>query len=105
MAGSIRETPWTRAAVAVTLLGGLALAGGLGAAVTTEGIDVKQPQEKTVGKIEQVAAFDGPMPTGVTVSHEGRIFVNYPRWGDPVEFTVAELRDGKPVAFPEDLNR
>jgi len=40
------------------------------------------------------------MPTGVTVSRSGRIFVNFPRWGDPVEFTVAELKEGKPVAFP-----
>ena len=48
-----------------------------------------------------MATFDGPMPTGVTVSHEGRIFVNYPRWGDEVEFTVAELKDGKAVAYPD----
>ena len=55
----------------------------------------------TVGNIETVATFDGPMPTGVTVSQTGRIFVNFPRWGDRVEFTVAELKDGKPVAFPD----
>ena len=40
------------------------------------------------------------MPTGVTVADDGRIFVCYPRWGDPVEFTVAELRDGEEVAYP-----
>ena len=34
---------------------------------------------KPLGKIELVATFDGPMPTGVTVSHTGRIFVNFPR--------------------------
>ncbi|MCP3144976.1 major royal jelly family protein [Pyxidicoccus xibeiensis] len=50
--------------------------------------------------LEEVHAFHGPMPTGVTVSREGRIFVNYPRWGDPVRFTVAELRDGKEVPYP-----
>lgn len=55
----------------------------------------------TVGNIEQVATFDGPMPTGVTVSHQGRIFVNFPRWGDPVEFTVAEIKNGKPVPYPD----
>jgi len=56
--------------------------------------------------VEAVAAFHGPMPTGVTVSREGRIFVTFPRWGDAVEFTVAELKDGKPVPYPDaNLNR
>lgn len=46
------------------------------------------------------------MPTGVTVSRRGRIFVNFPRWGDDVPFTVAELRGGKPVAYPDaEVNR
>ncbi len=60
----------------------------------------KLPTVKTTGTLEPVAYFDGAMPTGVTVSHEGRIFVNFPKWGDQVEFTVAEIRDGKPVAYP-----
>src|SRR5437868_7009466 len=60
------------------------------------------PAEKPAGKPELVATFDGPMPTGVTVSHEGRVFVNYPRWGDPVTFTVAELKGGKPAAYPDE---
>ncbi|MBD3884611.1 gluconolaconase [Phormidium tenue FACHB-886] len=64
------------------------------------------PQAKTVGSIEPVAVFDGAMPTGVTVSQAGRIFVNFPRWGDPVEFTVAELKDGEPVPYPNaEINR
>src|SRR4051812_12792780 len=41
------------------------------------------------------------MPTGVTVSHAGRVFVNYPRWGDPVTFTVAEVKGGKAAAYPD----
>ncbi len=68
--------------------------------------EAKLPTVRTVGKPEVIATFEGAMPTGVTVSHAGRIFVNFPRWGDPVEFTVAELKDGKPVAYPNtDLNR
>ncbi|WP_395664285.1 L-dopachrome tautomerase-related protein [Methylocella sp.] len=60
------------------------------------------PSEATIGDIEQVFAFEtGPMPTGVTVSHDGRIFVNFPRWGDDVPFTVAEIRDGRVVAYPD----
>jgi len=59
-------------------------------------------KSKPVGKLEVVATFDGPMPTGVTVSQKGRTFVNYPRWGDPVTFTVAEIKDGKATAYPDD---
>ena len=52
-----------------------------------------------------VFAFHDQMPTGVTVADDGRIFVCYPRWGDKVDFTVAELRDGKEVPFPDaDIN-
>lgn len=51
--------------------------------------------------IERVAAFSGAMPTGVTVSEGGRIFVNFPKWGDDVKYTVAELRDGKTYPYPD----
>jgi len=54
----------------------------------------------TVGNPEPVAAFYGPMPTGVAVSRQGRIFVNYPKWGDDIDFTVAEVRGGREVPFP-----
>jgi sugar lactone lactonase YvrE len=55
----------------------------------------------SIGTLERVATFDGAMPTGVTVSEGGRIFVNFPRWGDDVKFTVAELRNGKAVPYPQ----
>jgi hypothetical protein len=41
------------------------------------------------------------MPTGVTVSRQGRIFVNFPRWGDEVPFTVAQIRDGETAVYPD----
>ena len=64
------------------------------------------PTEKVVGELEPVAYFNGPMLTGVTVSHTGRIFVNFPKWGDDVDFTVAEIRDGQAFAYPsEKFNR
>lgn len=59
------------------------------------------PTDIAVGKLESVATFNGPMPTGVTVSRSGRIFVNFPRWGDDVPFTVAEIVKGKAVAYPD----
>ncbi len=55
---------------------------------------------RSKGQLETVAQFFGPMPTGVTVSQKSRIFVNFPRWGDNVPFTVAEIVNGKAVAFP-----
>ena len=49
------------------------------------------PQDEPIGTLETVHSFDdGPMPTGVSVSATGRVFVNFPKWGDDVRFTVAE---------------
>ncbi len=62
--------------------------------------------DRPTGNLEVVATFNGPMPTGVTVSRHGRIFVNFPRWGDNVPFTVAELKNGEAVAYPDaEINR
>lgn len=47
-----------------------------------------------------VHRFSGPMPTGVTVSQSGRVFVNFPRWGDRVPHSVVELKDGREVPYP-----
>lgn len=61
-------------------------------------------REKTIGNLEVVATFNGPLPTGVAVSNDGRVFVNFPRWGDeklyPDFYTVAEVKDGKTVPYP-----
>ncbi len=57
-------------------------------------------KDRTIGQIEVVATFNGPMPTGVTVSNNGRIFVNFPKWGDNVEYTVAEVKNGKTLPYP-----
>ncbi len=59
------------------------------------------PREQSVGTLEVVATFRGPMPTGVTVSKSGRVFVNYPRWGDDVTFTVAEVKGNAATAYPD----
>jgi sugar lactone lactonase YvrE len=57
--------------------------------------------DRTIGHIEPVFEFYDAMPTGVSVAANGRIFINYPRWGDDVPFTVAELRDGKAIPYPD----
>jgi sugar lactone lactonase YvrE len=60
------------------------------------------PADEPLGLLEPVAYFNGAMPTGVSVSQKGRIFVNFPKWGDDVQFTVAEIKNGKAVAYPDE---
>jgi sugar lactone lactonase YvrE len=55
---------------------------------------------------EIVAEIPDLMPTGVTVSDDGRVFISIPRWGDDVPYTVAEIIEGKPVPYPDaEVNR
>ncbi|VFJ13567.1 L-dopachrome tautomerase-related protein [Candidatus Nitrosocosmicus franklandus] len=63
---------------------------------------VELPSSESLGALEPVAFFNDAMPTGVTVSHTGRIFVNFPKWGDDVKFTVSEIVDGRPIAYPNE---
>lgn len=71
--------------------------------VKSNGIPANELQISQLhGAVEPVAFFDGPMSTGVTVSHKGRIFVNFPKWGDDVKYTVAELQDGQSTAYPNE---
>lgn len=60
-------------------------------------------QSRAVSKnFEVVAAFD-MWPSGIAVSRSGRIFVSLPRVAQPVAGpTLVEIRDGRPVAFPDD---
>ncbi len=63
-------------------------------------------QERVIGSLEVVATFYDAMPTGVSVANNGRIFVNFPRWGDPVEYTVGEVKNGRVMPYPdEEMNR
>lgn len=43
------------------------------------------PAEERIGTLEPIAYFNDTIPT---VSHQDRIFINFPRWGDSVPFTV-----------------
>ncbi len=66
----------------------------------------KLPTIEMAGTLEPVAHFNDAMPTGVTVSQQGRIFVNFPKWGDNVEYSVAEIRNGEAVPYPSaEFNR
>lgn len=52
--------------------------------------------------LEMVASFPEQQVTGVAVSKHGRIFVNFPNWSDAHSLSVAEIINGKPVAFPNE---
>ncbi len=63
------------------------------------------PIEKYFGQLELVYEFYGAMPTGVTVSETGRIFICFPKWGDDVPFTVAEIVGNQLQPYPNlDIN-
>ncbi|GEL41054.1 gluconolaconase [Methylorubrum extorquens] len=51
--------------------------------------------------LTKVASFEHQV-TGITVARDGRIFVNFPRWSEDAPVSVAELKDGRPVPFPDD---
>ena len=55
----------------------------------------------TPAQPQVVARFYGPMPTGVSVSHTGRVFVCFPRWAPHIPFTVGEVVNGHTVAYPD----
>lgn len=74
---------------------------GLAFAVSVSGLAVAQSDTGKGAAIERVYAFNGAMPTGVTVTETGRIFVNFPRWGDDVPYTVAEISNGQLVPYPD----
>jgi sugar lactone lactonase YvrE len=53
------------------------------------------------GALTRVASFD-PQVTGVTVSADGRRFVNFPRWTEDAPISVAEvLPGGRLQAYPD----
>jgi sugar lactone lactonase YvrE len=51
--------------------------------------------------VVEVAAFDDQQPTGIAVSHDGRVFVTFPWWNDRPSPSVAEvLPDGTLKPYP-----
>ena len=76
------------------LLAGTALSG----AAVAQGTPA--PQTGTAPALTKVASFEHQV-TGVTVSKDGRIFVNFPRWTEDTAISVAELKDGTLTPFPD----
>ncbi len=60
------------------------------------------PPTATGARLQTVATFEHQV-TGVTVSRDGRIFVNFPRWSEDAPVSVAEvLKDGSTRPFPDE---
>ncbi|MCL3780677.1 hypothetical protein EMN47_09800 [Prolixibacteraceae bacterium JC049] len=57
--------------------------------------------QKRKVKLEVIASTEKQW-TGIAVSKNERIFVNFPKWSDNVPVSVAEIINGKAVAFPAD---
>lgn len=54
-----------------------------------------------VGSLHEVAAFDGPGPSGIVVTPQGRTFVGFPRHAiDHTGMTLGEWVNGKLLPFP-----
>ncbi len=58
-------------------------------------------QAKEEVRLEEIASSERQW-TGITISGEGRMFVNFPRWPEEVPVSVAETKDGKPYPYPNE---
>src|SRR4051794_32369264 len=52
-------------------------------------------------KLKPAALFYGPMPTCFAFTSDNRLFVNFPRWGLITNYTVAEVKNGTLVPYPD----
>jgi sugar lactone lactonase YvrE len=77
-------------------------ASGCGAAAVAQ---TPPSRPARVGNLELVASLMGDQPAGIAISDSGRLFITFPRHDGPVPFSVGEMKDGHPVAYPnESLN-
>lgn len=90
-----RRTRWGGALCA------LVLAAGCTAAREPSPAPLLQAVAAPESSVLETVAQSTRQWTGVTVSKEGRLFVNYPRWSDDVPVSVAELIGGEPRPFPD----
>lgn len=52
-------------------------------------------------RLEEVFSDSTYQLTGVAVAKDNRVFVNYPYWLDNHSYSVIEVKDGKPVPYPD----
>ncbi len=59
-----------------------------------------KPAPKSEGILLESISQSDKQWTGIAVSKEGRIFVNYPNWSSSVPVSVAEIINGIPRSYP-----
>jgi sugar lactone lactonase YvrE len=73
-----------------------------GTLLTTTSLAQQSGAPSQGAQLQLVATFEHQV-TGVTVSRDGRIFVNFPRWTEDAPISVAEItRDGQIKPYPDD---
>lgn len=56
-----------------------------------------------IKEITLVASFKGIQVTGVTISSNGRLFANFPRWHENLPFSVVEVSlNGEYKPYPDE---
>src|SRR5687768_3006050 len=66
-------------------------------------VETQPPAKGEQPVLEEVASFPKQQVTGVAVSKEGRVFVNFPFWSDDHTTSVAEVgQNGALKPFPND---
>src|SRR4051812_16106289 len=69
---------------------------------TTSAAQQRAAPSQGPAQLQLVANFDHQV-TGVTVSRDGRIFVNFPRWTEDAPISVAEVMpDGQIKPYPDE---
>ncbi|WP_237477532.1 major royal jelly family protein [Lichenibacterium dinghuense] len=96
-----RSLSFRRALLGASALGLAALAGSVPASAAAQmaSAPLAKPDAPTA-KLEKVMSFDRQV-TGVAVSEDGRVFVNFPRWYEDSPVSVAEIKGGKLVPYPD----
>lgn len=58
---------------------------------------------ETSPDLVKVAEFPGAQVTGVTVTQDGRLFANFPRWRNNIPYSVVEIKsDGSHIPYPDE---
>ncbi|MBO9690504.1 L-dopachrome tautomerase-related protein [Chryseobacterium sp.] len=63
--------------------------------------DIETSAEKNA-PLEEVFSDSTYQLTGVAVAKDNRVFVNYPYWLDTHSYSVVEVKNGKPVPYPDE---
>jgi sugar lactone lactonase YvrE len=86
---------------AVPSLLGLALLVSCSTPTKDKKLTTNLPTEQK-SELTKVTSFKGMQVTGITVSDNGRMFVNFPRWRQNVPFSVVEvMQDGSFQPYPD----